>query len=272
MTVGTINMLNTNASNKRLILGGASTNNVADSVTWASPSNQLALVKAGTGSWTINNNLAFGTGGTRTCMLYVEQGTLTLLGTTNFITHKIGVSTTRDTGFTASGTDSTLIASGTITIGDNREFFFVQNKGTISPGPGVATLTVTWNANPNTNAANGAFNMQTGSIYEWEVASKTSTDVINVTTGLSDNGNLILGNITIKIMDAGITGAIVPTDQLTAFTYETGAQAVVRSIGTVSFILPARLTGTPSLVDNGAGTIYVTGLKRKVSGTLIKFQ
>ncbi len=105
--------------------------------------------------------------------------------------------------------------------------------------------------------------MQTGSTYEWDVASNISTDVINVTTGASNNGNLILGNMTIKINDAGVTTAIANTDQLTVFTYETGAQAVVRSIGTVTLdtsSLGAGWSGTPSLVDNGTGTIYVTGL------------
>jgi len=274
MTLGTLNMINTPASDKSLILGGESTN-VVDAVTWSITNNQLYLTKAGAGSWTINNNLAFNTGGSRASRLYVQQGTLTLLGSTHFLTHKIGVATTAGSQHTASGLDSKLIAKGTITINDNREYFFVQNKGTLSPGPGVASLSITWNANSSTSVANGAFNMQTGSIYEWDIASKTSTDVINVTTGGSNNGNLILGDMTIKIQDAGVTTPIVPTDQLTVFTYETGAQAVVRSIGTVTIDMSALLggwTGTPTLVDNGTGTIYVTGLQSPVSGTVIQLK
>jgi autotransporter-associated beta strand protein len=258
MALGTVNMLNTFASNKRLILGGESTGNVADAVTWPVTSNQLMLTKAGTGSWTINNNVNIDDG-----RLYVEQGTLTLGGTSNFFSHKVGVGTVRESSFTASGTASKLVAKGTFTIADNREFFYVQNLGTISPGPGVETLNVTWSANSSTAAANGAFNMQTGSTYEWDVASNTSTDVINVTTGGSNNGNLILGDITIKINDAGVTTAIATSDQLPVFTYETGTQTVARSIGTVTIdtsALGAGWSGTPSLVDNGAGTIYVTGL------------
>jgi len=274
MTLGTLNMLNPNAQNKSLVLGGAGTN-VVDTVTWVVTANQLNLTMAGTGSWTINNNLAFNTGGSRASKLYVQQGTLTLLGSNHFLTHKIGVASNAGSNFTASNLDSKLIAKGTITIGDNREFFYVQNKGTLSPGPGVATLNVTWNANTSTSTANGEFNMQTGSIYEWDIASKTSTDVINVTTGASNNGNLILGNMTIKIKDAGVTTPIVPSDKLTVFTYETGAQAVVRSIGTVTIdtsALPGGWTGTPSLVDDLAGKIYVTGLQSPVSGTVIQLK
>ncbi len=81
MTLGSVNMLNTFASNKLLILGGESTGNVADTVAWATTANQMFLTKAGTGSWTINNNvLGIGKSG----RLYVEQGTLTLGGTSNY--------------------------------------------------------------------------------------------------------------------------------------------------------------------------------------------
>ena len=196
---------------------------------------------------------------------------MTLGGTSNFLSHKIGVATVRETVFTASNTTAKLVAKGTITIGDNREWFYVQNAGTISPGPGVATLNVTWNANSTSSAANGAFNMQTGSTYEWDIASSTSTDVINVTTGGSNNGNLILGNMTIKINDAGVATPIVSSDQLTVFTYETGAQAVLRSIGTVTIdttSLGAGWSGTPTLVDDNAGTIYVTGLSYTTGGDM----
>jgi fibronectin-binding autotransporter adhesin len=257
-TIGTLNMLNTFASNKRLILGGESTGNVVDTVAWATTTNQLMLTKAGTGSWTINNDvLGIGKSG----RLYVEQGTLTLGGTNNYFTHKVGVSTTRETAFTASGTSSKLVAKGIFTIGDNREYFYVQNAGTISPGPGVGTLQVKWNGNNNAAGTHGQFNMQTGSTYEWDVASSTSTDVIDVQKGVSSVGNLILGNISLKIKDAGATTAIADTDPLTVFTYQTG---VTRSIGTVTFDTSALgagwTVGTLTLTDNGTGTVYLTGL------------
>jgi fibronectin-binding autotransporter adhesin len=265
-TIGTLNMLNTLASNKRLILGGESTGNVVDSIVWATTSNQMFLTKRGTGSWTINNNVL---GSGKSGRLYVEQGTLTLGGTANFFTHKISVATNTGTNYTASGLDSKLIAKGTVTIGDNREYFYVQNKGMISPGsgsgPGIETLNVTWNANNNGTTTNGQFNMQTGSTYEWDVVSATSTDVINVTTGGSNVGNLILGNMTISIRDAGAATAIGFTDQLTLFTYETGAQTVTRSIGTIDYdtsSLGAGWTfGTLAVTDDNAGRIYLTGLQ-----------
>jgi hypothetical protein len=262
-TIGTLNMLNTFASNKRLILGGESSGNVVDTVTWSVTSNQLMLTKAGTGSWTITNDLAFSTGGSRASRLYVEQGTLTLGGTNHFLTHKIGVATNRESTFTASNLDSKLVAKGIITIGDNREYLYVQNKGTLAPGPGVASLTVKWNANNNATTTHAQFNMQNGATYEWDVAGSTSTDVIDVQTGGSNFANLILGNITLKIRDAGATAAISPTDQLTVFTYET-TQPVTRSIGTVTFDTSALgagwTVGTLALTDDNNGRIYLTGL------------
>ena len=264
-TIGTLNMLNTLASNKRLILGGESTGNVVDTVTWSVTNNQLMLTKAGTGSWTINNDLAFSTGGNRASRLYVEQGTLTLGGTNHFLTHKIGVATNRESNFTASNLESKLIAKGTMTIGDNREYLYVQNKGTLSPGPGVETLTVRWNANNNATTTHAQFNMQNGSTYEWDIASSTATDVIDVQTGGSNFANLILGNITLKINDAGVASAISPTDRLTVFTYETD-QPVARSIGTITFDTSALGAGwtanSLALADDGNGTIYLTGLSK----------
>ena len=252
-TIGTINMLNTNSSNKRLILGGDSSGNVVDTVTWPTVAQQLMLTKAGPGGWTITNNVNIDDG-----RLYVERGTLTLGGTNNIFSHKVGVATTRETTFTASNQVSKLIAKGTFTILDNREYFYVQNLGTLSPGPGVETLTVRWTG--TTSGTHAQFNMQTGSTYEWDIASATSTDIINVQRNTSPSGSLTLGNMTIKVNDAGVTTPILATDQLTVFTYQTG---VTRSLGTVTIdtsALGAGWGGTPSLVDNGTGTIYITGL------------
>ena len=260
-TIGTLNMLNTFASNKQLVFGGESTGNVVNTVTWANTANQMFLTKAGTGSWTINNNLSFLGQASR---LYVENGTLTVLGTNNFFTHKIGVNTNRGTTFTASGGSAKLIASGTWTIGDNREYFYVQNGGTLAPGAGIDTLTVRWNANTNATTTHAQFNMQTGSTYEWQILSSTSTDVIDVQTGGSNFANLTLGNITLKIQDAGAATPIAFTDQLTLFTYET-AQPVARSIGTIGFntdSLGAGWTvGSLMVTDDNAGRIYLTGLQ-----------
>lgn len=263
-TIGTLNMLNTLGSNKRLILGGASTGNVVDDVNWVATGNQLMLTKAGTGSWTINQNLLQSGHSAR---LYVEQGTLTLGGTNNFFSHKIGVATTRESNFTASGLDSKLIASGTITIQDSREYFIVQNKGTLSPGgAAINTLSVTWNSNSTQASGIAQFNMQTGSIYEWGILGNGvgQTDVINVTTGLSDDGNLTLGNMTLKITDVGVSTPIALTDELTLFTYEFGAQTVTRSIGTIGFDTSTLGAGWSfsglTVTDDNAGRIYLTGL------------
>jgi hypothetical protein len=263
-TIGTLNMQNALTSNKRLILGGSSTGNVVDDVNWVATGNQLMLTKAGTGSWTINQNL-FQSG--HSARLYVEQGTLTLGGTNNFFSHRIGIATNRASAHVGSGLDAKLIASGTITIQDSREYFIVQNKGTLSPGgAAIQTLSVTWNSDRTGTDALAQFNMQTGSIYEWGVLGNGAgqTDVINVTTGLSNDGNLTLGNMTLKITDVGVTTPIALTDELTLFTYEFGAQTVTRNIGTIDFDTSTLGAGWSfsglTVTDDNAGRIYLTGL------------
>jgi hypothetical protein len=103
--------------------------------------------------------------------------------------------------------------------------------------------------------------MQTGSTYEWDVASKTSTDVIDVQRGGSSSGSLTLGDMTIKVNDAGVSTDIAAADPLTVFTYQTG---VTRSIGTVTIDTSALgagwTVGTLALTDDGNGTISLTGL------------
>ena len=249
-TVGTISMLNTHGSNKVLELGGASSGNVVDAVTWSLTANQMFLVKGGTGDWTINQNLNIDDG-----RLYVANGTLTLAGTDHFFSHQINVN---QTVAGASGVGSgKLIAGGEITINDSREDFSVRNGGTLAPGSSVGTLTINWQGSQST----GEFHMNTGSTLEWEVGAGNITDVINVETGGANAANIVIGDITIKIIDDG--GTPEASDQLTVFTYETGAQTVGRSIGNITFdtsLAPDWDASGATLVDDNNGTIYITGL------------
>ena len=63
------------------------------------------------------------------------------------------------------------------------------------------------------------------------IASATSTDVIDVQRGSSSSGSLTLGNMTLKVSDAGVTTPIVATDELTVFTYQAGVTRSMRAFG-----------------------------------------
>jgi hypothetical protein len=260
MALGTVNMLNTNGSNKRLVLGGASLGNVANRVTWPNTGNQLFLVKNGTGTWTVESDLVLDDG-----KIFVEDGTLILGGANNTNSHSINIGRT---SLNVSTNKGKFMSAGTFTILDAREDFIVYNGATLAPGiNGVGTITVGWNS---TQAGPGEVQLQTGSIYEWQVgAAATDTVHVKKRTGTLV-ANLLVQNITLKILDAGGTPAN-GTVQLPVFTYDTGTPAVTRSIGTVSFnttdlVGKGWTVGTLALTDNGTGTIYLTGLSKPAAG------
>jgi len=254
MTLGTLNMTNTNASNKQLRLGGNSLGNVVDQITWTVTANQLQVRKQATTnsgadatSWTINQNLSLDDG-----KLFVDEGTLILNGTNNFISHAVQVN--------AGGR---IVAQGNWRLNDEREDFQILSGGIVAPGQGVKTLAASWN---NVGNSTGMFDLQNGSIYEWEVG-PSATDIIDVQRGNSDSVQLTIGNMTLKILDAG--GTPIALDQLAVFTYGTG---VTRSIGNVTFDTSALGStwafNNLSLVDNGQGTIFLTGLSNVTAITV----
>jgi hypothetical protein len=250
-TFGTINLFNTLASNKQLRLGGQSTGNVADAVTWSVTGNQLQVRKQDStnggpngSSWTINQNINLDDG-----RIYVDEGTLIFGGTDNFVSHSIE---------TQSG--GRIVCTGEWSIADTREDFRVQSGGIVAPGGSVGTLTVNWDS---TRTDVGLVDLQNGSTYEWEVASSSSTDVIDVQKGTAPNIQLVVGTITIKVLDAG--GATVSAgDQLPVFTYGAGVTTpdtlTLQTNVTIDMSAVPTWTGTPTIVNDGAGTIYITGI------------
>jgi len=103
--------------------------------------------------------------------------------------------------------------------------------------------------------------MRAGSFYEWEVGAGNTTDRVNVV-----DGRLIVEGFTLKILDAG--GTPSASDQLPVFTYGT-LDSKTLSLGSVVFDTSALGLGwtydSLSLVDNGTGTIYLTGLAKSTS-------
>jgi fibronectin-binding autotransporter adhesin len=259
MTLGTLSVVNTYASNKNLILGGESTN-VVNKITWTVTANQLFLQKKGTGTWTIESNMTLNAG-----KIFVEDGMLIMAGAANTNSHSINIGRTSGNVSTGKGK---FMNGGTFTIMDTREHFIVYTGATLAPGVGgIGTITIGWTG---TNDDTAKLNMNTGSIYEWEVGPNNTTDTVRIRKLTAKAATLLTGNITLKVLDAG--GKPKLADQLPVFTYDTG---VTRTLGTITIDTSALLggwTGTPTLVDNGTGTIYLTGLQSPVAGTLIQLK
>lgn len=258
MTLGDIAVTRTNG-NSRIDLGGDSSGNTATGLTWTNTNNQLFVGKVGTGSWTIGGDMNIDDG-----RLYVQDGTLTISGTDNYFSHKMGVNTNVGSNYTASGGSAKLIIGGLLTIGDNREWLVIQSGGTLAP---VGTLDVDWIRN---NGDDAKIWFQNGSTYEWELGAANASDVINITeTGSQDNYLQIDATTTLKVVDVG--GTPLAGDQLTVFTYDAGVTtpdtATLNANMTID-ISGTTYTGTPSLVNDGAGTIYITGISSGVTTPL----
>lgn len=202
----------------------------------------------------------------------VEQGKLTLVAGTMIIN---GTFTSLYQGFAAIPSGARLGGNLTYYESDARfGYFQVNSGGIVAPGNpavanGVGTITTSW----GTNAANVATTtFKTGSIYEWQVGPANATDKVHVlrtTAGSNNNRTLIVeAGMVLKILDAG--GTPLATDQLPVFTYNTGVVRTL-SLGSVAFdtsdlVSKGWTIGTLALTDDGAGTIYLTGLSKSAGG------
>jgi len=263
MTLGTLNMKNNYASDKQLRLGGQSTSNVVDLVTWPATGNQLQVRKqdstsggANGSSWTINQNISLNAG-----RIYVDEGTLILSGTNNWMSHSVQVES-----------GGRIVLKGNWRINDEDEDFRVLSGGIVSPGEGIATATFNWNSS-RADPSVGLVDLQAGSTYEWELGAG-SNDVIAITEPVA-NGNaqlVVASGSKLKVIDAG--GSPKVTDQLTVFTYGAGVvtpdTATLNANMTIDTSGTTFTVGTPTLVNDGAGTIYLTGMG-KAGVTLFMF-
>ena len=253
MTLGTLNLYNTLASNKQLRLGGQSNGNVVDKITWSVTNNQLQVRKQDTSnggadgsSWTVNQDISIDDG-----RIYVDEGTLIVGGTNNFVSHSFEVQS-----------GGRAVLSGNWRIHDENEDFRVLSGGYISPGPGIATATFNWNSSRGDPSV-GLVDLQTGSTYEWQIGAANSTDVIALTEPVSGgNAELVVASGTkIKVINSG--GTPSASDQLTVFTYDVGVvtpDTTTLNANVTIDISETGYSGTPTLVNDGAGTIYITGL------------
>lgn len=165
-------------------------------------------------------------------------------------------------------TGGTVAGSFTLYSNDRRSSPWIGNGATLAPGIGVGTITVDWGTAggvPAPGPGNYSLVFTNGSIYAWEVGTN-ATDTIHLI-----EGRLYIYNMILKILDAG--GAPKGTNRLPVFTYAAGVERYL--LGTVTFdtsaLDPKKWdTRSVTLADDGAGTIYVTGLSRSgATGTLI---
>ena len=228
-----------NKDKSGVTFAGSTTGNTVASVGYAG-GDKYADTNFQSGEWSVLGNITTGT-------VKITGGTHTLSGTVRCDYNEM-----RMTGGTVKG-------AFTILTNDRRYVPYVDNGATISPGSGIGTITLDWGTSgtPVAGEIDYSFILKNGSTYEWEVGAANATDKIHMI-----EGRLYLKNFILKITDAG--GTATASDQLPVFTYATGVTRDLSAFpnAPANFILPSGWSGTPSLVDDDNGTIYLTGLSK----------
>ncbi len=249
--LGVVNLpadLGGTADKAGITLGGSTTGNTLTSIGYANSAWPYATVnKTGTSTWTTGNI------NTGTVIINSSGGTLIVNGTVNAAYN----------GFTY--TAGTLTGNVSLRRSDRRGNHDFLSGFKVAPGDsGVGTITILDGTGGTPTAAQQYTIFRAGSIYQWEVG-PSSQDTVHIAAG-----KMQLDGFTLKILDAGGTpanGAV----QLPVFTYAAGVTTRTLSLGSVVFDTSALdgswTIGTLALTDDGAGTIYLTGLSKTVIGT-----
>jgi|GEM_PF-1638021 len=242
-------------------MAGSTTGNKVGNISYAS-GDKYGIVYFESGGWTATN-------GIRTGYITATSGTHLLGGTVQCDYNELRISGT-----------CKIMGSFTNYTSNRGSSPFVFNGGTIAPGNGVGTITMDWPDGSTTpvpcthtsvNSPNGdhSFTLMNGSTYEWEVG-PDATDTIHMM-----QGGLYVSNMTLKVIDAGGTPKV--SDQLPVFTYNpagsnmtTPDTATLNANVTIDISGTTFTVGTPTLVNDGAGTIYLTGMG-KAGVTLFMF-
>ncbi|MCU0782189.1 MAG: hypothetical protein MUF04_13970 [Akkermansiaceae bacterium] len=218
-------------------MGGPTHGNTVGSISYTLSSDRYADVnKTGSGTWT--------TGDITTGTVRISAGRLIVNGTMN-ATYG---------GLVMSGS-GVLGGGATVSKSDRRATNnFVSGTG-IAPGnEGIGTITFNWGTSGTPTAAQWTTSLLAGSTYEWELGASAG-DIVRV-----NNGRLVLDGFTLKIIDAG--GSPDALDQFPVLTYGS-LDSKTLSLDDVVFdttLAPDWGANGARLVDDGAGTIYLTGL------------
>jgi autotransporter-associated beta strand protein len=244
----------------QLTLDGTTTDNTIDGITYQKSPAGLHYgytTKQGTGTWTVNGD--------------VEQGKVNPNGGTLIIN---GTFTSLYQGFGPIVSGARVGGALNYYQSDSRfGFFTVNSGGIVAPGNptvdnGVGTIVVEFGTG---QATVGQTIFNDGSIYEWQVGPANVTDKVHVkrtSTVTNNNRKLTVGAMVLKILDAG--GTPLATDQLPVFTYDASVDVTAVNLSAVTFDTSALdgswTIGTLALTDDGAGTIYLTGLSKSGGG------
>jgi hypothetical protein len=222
-----------------VVLAGDTTGNTVQEITYAATGNSRygRVWKEDSGTWTVNGNL-------KTGIVSISGGRLAVNGNVQ----------TDYQGLLMSGT-GVLAGNASVYKGDRRAANnFVSGTG-IAPGNSIGTISFDWGTGGGPNANQWVTAFRAGSFYEWEVGAGNITDLVTIV-----DGRLIVEGFTLKIIDAG--GSPDALDQLPVFTYGT-LDSKTLALGSVVFdtsMAPLYDASGASLVDDGNGTVYLTGL------------
>lgn len=238
-------------------LGGTTTGNTVESITYpggiGGSLRYGVFDKDGSGTWTVTGDLWAG-------RLWIGEGELNVGGTlaSAYVNIEVG------RGSNGFGDGSVLTGTGTLSgnftmfNNDRRSQGIVNAGATIAPGNSIGTVTIeygTGGGSPTPSRSDYSLWFKDGSFYEWEVGAGNTTDTIHIT-----EGGLFVDDMTLKIIALG--GSPSGGDQLAVFTYDPGV-VIDLSLFQGSF----DTTGAPdwdasaaSLIDDGNGTVYLTGL------------
>ena len=223
-------------------LGGTTTGNSVSKVI-NTGGHYGRVTKQGTGTWTVGDIENIGT-------LKLEGGTLIVNGTYS----------SKYAGMYAIPNGARLSGDFTYYQNDSRfGHFTVNGGGIVAPGNSVGTMTISYGT--GTTAVTNRFD--DGSIYEWEVGDGV-TDTIHIAGTAGRTRTLDLDNMILTILDAGGTPAA--GDQLPVFTYDPSVTIDMAGFGNTAANFDTTALGAGwtasglALTDNGAGTIYLTGL------------
>ena len=132
----------------------------------------------------------------------------------------------------------------------------IKTGATVAPGASVGTL----------NDGGGDLTMESGAIYEWEIAGATGTPGID--WDLLKAANItFLGDLTFKVLDAGLAGHLDGSQEF--IVADVTGTIDDANMGAVTFDLPGWTGGSLAVVEDsidGGYDLVLTGLVTSVPG------
>jgi len=223
-----------NRDKSGIYLNGSTTGNTATEILYVGGDRYGTVYKQGTSTWSVGN-ITTGT-------LRVSGGTLNINGNVHATYNNVIM-----TGGRISGNVNFFKS--------DRRSSYQFTSGALAPGNSIGTIEIDWGTGGGPNASQWTTTIGSGVTYEWEVGAGNTTDIINI-----QDGRLVIQDFTLQIIDLGGTPAA--GDQLAVFTYGTldSKTLDLANVTIDTSLAPNWDASGASLVDDGSGTIYLTGL------------